>query len=133
MAGMTYWKALDKIARAGEFNQYAIIKALRPTATDPVIQSNLNGARKLWESHTKVVGNREIVNLGADLPTKMGKDVMSVQVHFCVNQDTRRVSTKTGKQVGKAYPAHLQTDYEMRTVKGVFKVYQATTKGVASC
>lgn len=123
-----YWVALDKIVRKGGFDQYAIIKALRPTATDDVIQSNLNGARKAWKAGEHVVGTREILSRKAARPGSGGK----VLVTFCVSQVDASVANRKGKVV-RALPPYLLSLFDMRKRGGSFVVYEAEYREVKKC
>lgn len=128
-AADAYWVALDKIARSGEFDQYAILKALRPTATDDVIQSNLNGARQLWKAGHHVVGTKQIQSRKASGTQRAGTQVT---VTFCQDQDAA-LANSAGKVVARPYPRHLVSIYDMRRIDGRFKVYEAEYREAKTC
>ncbi len=124
-----HWRELDKILRKGSFNGTAIIKALRPTATDPVIQSNLNAARRLWKAGHHLVGSKTIITRKAARPQDGNSQVT---VTFCQDQDVA-LADKKGRIVARPYPAHLVISYDMRKIKGAFKVYSAESREVTKC
>lgn len=129
LAAEHHWSVLDKILRQGTYNGTAIIKALRPTATDAVIQSNLNAARKLWKAQRHLVGTKEILTRRAAGAQSRGTQVT---ITFCQQQDVA-LANKRGKVVARPYPDHLVISYDMRRIRGAFKVYEAESREVTKC
>lgn len=127
-----YRAAMAKLTASGKFDQYAIIKALKPTATDPVIQSNLNALRKMRNKGIRDKG--AVLELWSEAAPATKSPAVSVQVVFCVDQRGVTVVDAEGRVQPDSYPDFLKRTYDMRrSDTGAFRVYEASGQAVAGC
>lgn len=130
-----YKAAMARLNAKGTFDQYGIIKALRPTTTDPMIQAALNALRAMWKRGVHNEGSQVAVWTKVGQPTDVTKGV-SVKVTMCIDQREVTVVNKKGKVQKDSYPDFFQGDYEMRRgtkEASPFKVYEIVSQAVGGC